>query len=274
MRSISREEIVEVFDALAADLDRALELDFDALTPRECVAILQRCEILRRRLPAVEHPIVNQLAATDPTELGGKSRWVLADELHITRGEAGRRIAEAAELGTRTTLTGQPLPPALPAVAAAQRAGQLGPAHIHVIRALFTYLPDDIDAGTLAQAEQQLTNLATEHRPDELAKLAQRLADCLHPDGNHTDSDRAQRRGLILGPQDRDGMTPIKGHLDPQSRATLDAVSPASGRCPQAAGPHRACATLTTAPRTSTGHRPRPPLRPTSAPQDNATTTR
>jgi hypothetical protein len=44
MRSNDREEIVEVFDALTADLDRALELDFDALTPRECVALLRRCE--------------------------------------------------------------------------------------------------------------------------------------------------------------------------------------------------------------------------------------
>ncbi|MGB3894914.1 MAG: DUF222 domain-containing protein, partial [Mycolicibacter sinensis] len=109
MCSNSREEIVEVFDALAADLDRALELDFDALTPRECVALLRRCETLRRRLPAVEHPLVNQLAAADPAELGGKSRWVLADELRLSRGEAGRRIAEAAELGPRRTLTGEPL---------------------------------------------------------------------------------------------------------------------------------------------------------------------
>ncbi|MGB3662041.1 MAG: hypothetical protein WBA04_03945, partial [Mycolicibacter algericus] len=75
MRSSDREEIVEAFDALSADLDRALELDFSALTPRECLALLQRCETLRRRLPAVEHPMVNHVAATDPEELGGKPRW-------------------------------------------------------------------------------------------------------------------------------------------------------------------------------------------------------
>ncbi|UVO11808.1 13E12 repeat family protein [Mycobacterium sp. SVM_VP21] len=116
MRSNSREAIVEVFDALSADLDRALDLDFDALTPRECLALLRRCELLRRRLPAVEHPLVHQIAATDPAELGGKPRWVLADELHLTRGEAGRRLAEAAELGDRRTLTGEALEPVLPTV--------------------------------------------------------------------------------------------------------------------------------------------------------------
>jgi len=42
---------------------------------------------------AVEHPLVNRVAAADPAEVGGKARWVLADELHLTRGEAGRRIS-------------------------------------------------------------------------------------------------------------------------------------------------------------------------------------
>lgn len=235
MRSSDREEIVEAFDALSADLDKALELDFSALTPRECLALLQRCETLRRRLPAVEHPMVNHVAATDPEELGGKPRWVLADELGITRGEARRRIDEAADLGPRRTLTGQPLAPVLPAVATAQRKGRLGAEHIAVIRALFDYLPDSIDAGTLAQAEQHLADLAAQHRPDELAKLAQRVADYLRPDGNHTDNEqRAKRRGITLGPQDRDGMTAIKGHLDPHARAALDAVLAhwaAPGRC-------------------------------------------
>ncbi|MGC2655917.1 MAG: hypothetical protein WA317_20515, partial [Mycobacterium sp.] len=73
MRSSSPEEIVEVFDALDADLDRALKLSFDVLTTPECVAMLARCETLRRRLPALEHPLINQVAAqADQAELGGK----------------------------------------------------------------------------------------------------------------------------------------------------------------------------------------------------------
>ncbi|MGV0627898.1 DUF222 domain-containing protein, partial [Mycolicibacter minnesotensis] len=67
-------------------------------------------------------------------------------------------------------MTGQPLPPVLPAVAAAQRAGQIGAGHLTVIRAFFAYLPAGIDAGTLAQAEQHLTELAAECRPDHLTR--------------------------------------------------------------------------------------------------------
>ena len=44
MHSSSREEIVEAFDALEADLNRALELSFDALTTPERLVMLARCE--------------------------------------------------------------------------------------------------------------------------------------------------------------------------------------------------------------------------------------
>ena len=129
MRSSSREEIVAAFDALQADLDRALELSCDALTTPELLAMLARCEKIRRQLPAIEHPLINQLGEqADETQLGGKLPAALANRLRITRAEASRRIGEAAELGPRRALTGQPLQPVLPATAAAQRAGHIGPA--------------------------------------------------------------------------------------------------------------------------------------------------
>ncbi|MEO8814996.1 MAG: HNH endonuclease signature motif containing protein [Mycobacterium sp.] len=225
MRSIDREDVVEVFEALEADLDRALELSFDALSTPERLALLGRCERLRRRLPAIEHPLINTVAEqADATELGGKLHWALADRLHITRGEAKRRVDEAAELGPRCTLTGQLLEPVLAATAAVQRAGHLGPAHVQVIRDFFHQLPVDIDGETRANAEAHLAGLAAAHRPDELTKLASLLMDCLNPNGNFSDSDRARRRSLILGRQTPDGMSPINGYLDPQARATLDAV--------------------------------------------------
>ena len=69
-----------------------------------------------------------------------------------------------------------------------------------------------------------MARLAGEHRPDELAKLADKLTDCLNPDGDFTDVDRAKRRGITIGNQDIDGMSPISGYLTPEARATIDAV--------------------------------------------------
>jgi hypothetical protein len=225
MRSSSREEIVGVFDALEAGFKRALDLTFDVLTTPERLRVLERWEQLRRWHPAVEHPLINQLAAqADATELGGKLPAVLANRLRISRVEASRRIHEAADLGERRALNGEPLPPALPATAEAQRNGELGAGHVAVIRNFFHRLPDFVDIETRHKAEAQLARLGTEHRPDELAKLADKLTDCLNPDGDFTDVDRAKRRGLTIGKQDIDGMSPISGYLTPEARATLDAV--------------------------------------------------
>jgi len=225
MCSSSREEVVEVLDALEAGYKRALDLTFDALTTPERLRVLERWEQLRRWHPAVEHPLINQLAEqADPTELGGKLAPVLADRLRISRAEASRRIHEAADLGDRTALNGEPLAPLLPATAQAQRNGDLGAGHVTVIRNFFHRLPDFVDIETRQKAEAQLARLAGEHRPDELAKLADTLTDCLNPDGDFTDTDRARRRGITIGRQDSDGMSPITGHLSPEARATFDAV--------------------------------------------------
>jgi Domain of unknown function (DUF222) len=225
MRASSREEVVEVFDVLKADLKRAVDLRCDALTTPERLALLENCEEIRRVLSAVEHPLINQLAEqADAAELGGKLAPALADRLRISRAEASRRIHEAADLGERRALNGEPLPPVLPATAEAQRNGELGAGHVAVIRSFWHRLPDFVDIETRAKAETQLARLAGEHRPDELAKLADKLTDCLNPDGDFTDIDRAKRRGITIGKQDVDGMSPISGYLVPEARATIDAV--------------------------------------------------
>src|SRR5271170_3695277 len=225
MRSSSREEIVEVLDVLEAGYKRALDLTFDVLTTPERLRVLERWEQMRRWQPAIEHPVINQLAReADPTELGGKLAPALAARLRISRAEASRRIHDAADLGERRALNGEPLEPVLAATAEAQRNGDLGAGHLAVIRSFWHRLPDVVDIETRAQAEAQLARLAGAYRPDELAKLADKLLDCLNPDGDFTDIDRARRRGLTIGRQDLDGMGPISGYLTPEARATLDAV--------------------------------------------------
>jgi hypothetical protein len=116
------------------------------------------------------------------------------------------------------------LPPLLTATAAAQRDGRIGSAHVAVIRGFVHRLPDLVELETRVKAEAQLAGLGAQHRPDELSRLADKLTDCLNPDGNFTDDDRARRRGVTIGKQGIDGMSPITGYLTPEARATLDAV--------------------------------------------------
>jgi Domain of unknown function (DUF222) len=157
--------------------------------------------------------------------LGGKS-WtdVLSNRLRIGRGQARRRLDEADDLGPRVAMTGQPLQPVLPNVAAAQAAGTIGAEHVRIIRRFFADLPHAVDFATRQACEIDLARIAAEHTPDALRKAADRLMALVHPDGDFSDIDRARRRGLTLGKQQADGMSKISGLLDPEARATLDAV--------------------------------------------------
>jgi Domain of unknown function (DUF222) len=225
MLANSREEIVEVFDALHNAVSRLAALSFEVLTTPERLNLLERLEHATRRLPVARHELINGVRRqATPAEIGGKLPHVLADRLRITRAEATRRIDEAADLGKRTALTGEALAPQLPATAALLHEGKIGADHVRVIRGFLYGLPCWIDADTRAHAEAQLADFATQYRPEQLNKLANKLADCLNPDGDFSDEDRARRRGLTLGRQDRDGMSPLRGWLTPTARAALEAV--------------------------------------------------
>ncbi|PJE20208.1 MAG: hypothetical protein CK431_28270, partial [Mycobacterium sp.] len=72
MAASTREEIIEVFTAIDAVVDRLCDLSFDALTTPELLRVLEREERRERRSRSVRHALINQLKsqATDE-ELGG-----------------------------------------------------------------------------------------------------------------------------------------------------------------------------------------------------------
>ena len=93
-----------------------------------------------------------------------------------------------------------------------------------IIRTFFDRLPCWIDEPTRAQAEDKLAQVAANYRPDELQRFADWYAAVLNPDGDFTDADRARKRGVTIGAQGRDGMSAIKGWVDPELRSGLDAI--------------------------------------------------
>ncbi|WP_297824433.1 HNH endonuclease signature motif containing protein, partial [Mycobacterium sp.] len=225
MSSTGLPDVDAVFDALDAEVDRACALVLDALNVQQQLAVLERCERLRRRIPAIEHPLINSLARQAPSqELGGGLSHALTERTLIGRAEASRRIKEARDLGPRHGLTGEPLPPVLAATAAAQRAGNLGAGQAAVIRRFYHRLPGWIDPAARECAEAQLAGLGTQFGPEHLTELARGLENVLNPDGTYTDEDRARQRGLMLGRQQADGMSELRGLISPELRATMESV--------------------------------------------------
>ena len=181
---------------------------------------------MARRLRTPQHALINQLdAQAGEEELGGTLCSALADRLRITKAEAGRRIADAADLGERRALTGEPLAPQLTATAAAQRDGLIGDGHVKVIRRFFAHLPAEVDLGTREAAEADLAGKAGGYRPDELATYAQRIMDWLNPDGEFSDEERARKRGIAIG------QAGIRRNVTPQRPSDPRVAGRHRGRC-------------------------------------------
>ena len=205
-------------------LDHAVEVlaaaDLDCLGAAERYVVLERLETARRRQIAVSSSLVcglEQVPGCPPVPVA------LSDVVRISRAEARRRIRDAEQLAPRITLTGQPVPPVLPATAVAWSAGVLDIEHLRVIQSFIRDLPGDIPAPAVAAAEEFLAEKAAELRPDQLEKLAVRLSLTLNPDGTFSDEDRARQRGFLWCGQRPDGTSIGKLTATPELRAMLDA---------------------------------------------------
>ena len=195
--------------------------DWTQVADGERVGLLDRLETCARRQRAVSHSVIHGL---DAAELGAPVAVVVADVLRISRSEARRRERDAEQLAPRRSLTGQPLPPTLPATAAAWAAGVLDPEHLRTIQKFLRELPDHIAVGVAERSEALLAEKVAVLRPDQLEMVADRLAITVNPDGVFSDEDRARKRGFVwCGRQRSDGMSVGKLFATPELRAMVEA---------------------------------------------------
>lgn len=218
--------IAAALDALDVAVDAVTALSWEALSPRQLISALSRLEVASRRMPVASQSMIARLVReASASDLDGQSvRQALANELMISSGDATRRCEDAMALATRVGLTGEVLEPLLPHAAAAQARGELGREQVALIRTVMGKLPNDTSPGMAADAEAQLARYGSQFRPEVLGKIGRRILDSINPDGELDDRDRARRRGLSIGAQGTDGMSPIRGWMTPELRATFDAV--------------------------------------------------
>jgi hypothetical protein len=216
MRSI--DSVLDTLDDVVGEL---ASIDLLTLEPPKRFAVLERLENARRHLVAVSHAGVARLERFEGCPPVGIA---LADVLRISPPEARRRIRDAEQLAPRTSLTGEPLPPLLPETSTAWQTGQLDGEHLRVIQKFFHDLPDHVPPADVEKAERSLAEHAVNLRPDQLDKVAHRLALHLNPDGKFSDEDRARKRGFVwCGGQQVDGMSVGRLIADPELRSALDA---------------------------------------------------
>lgn len=214
-------------DGALGGLDAALEMlgtvDFDDLSVPALLGAAERIETACRRAAAISHTLAAAVGRRDREELGAPADRALADVVRLTPADARRRLRDAGQLGPRTSLTGQPLAPELPATAKAWEAGILDPGHLRVIQRFVRELPQHLPVAEIERAEAFLAEQAAVLRPDQLQKAADRLALRLNPDGVFSDADRARQRGFTWSPQRADGMSIGKLLATPELRSMVDA---------------------------------------------------
>ena len=216
-------EVVAAFDALDAAVATIGELNLDKYAPGVRLHALERLETARRQQKVPSHDLIAGLAEEDPADVGGPVHKVIADWLRISCAEARRRMRDARQLAPRMTITGETLPPELPATAQAWRDGMLDEQHLRVIQTFVRDLPADTPVDLAECAERFLAQQATKLRPDQLEKVANRCAVLINPDGKFSDIDRARQRGFTWSAQRPDGMSVGKLVASPELRANLDA---------------------------------------------------
>lgn len=205
--------------------------DADVLTE------LRELELLRRRLATIDHALIAEL---DRRAIAGRlamptTSAVLQGLLRLSPHEAKSRVKAGRACGPRHTLTGQPLPPLRPQLAAAQADGSVSTEHTEVILKALRDLPATVSVEDHSLAEKHLVEAATTLRPREVAAVGRRILAHLQPDGDlASEAEQHRRRGFTLLPE-ADGSYTARGRLTATCGALLLAtLTPRSA--PQATG--------------------------------------
>ena len=149
---------------------------------------------------------------------------LLRQVLRIGPGQAQRRVQDARAVCPRVQITGEVSDPQLPAAAAALAAGELSEEHLRVVRQTVESLPEDTPAETRGEVESRLVADAADLDPVQLGKAAQRIRAYLDPDGTQLDEKQAVARRELSFKPDVDGTVLIRGRLDAEGAATVQAA--------------------------------------------------
>ncbi|MDN4518557.1 HNH endonuclease signature motif containing protein [Mycolicibacterium austroafricanum] len=227
VRIMSGNDVQAAVRALHAAFDEVAGCEADLSTRSELLGALDELETLGCRLPSVSHRLLARLQAeATPQEMGAKSwKEVLAVRWRISTSEAHRRLTEAAALAPRQAMTGESLPPVLPATATAQAHGLINAEHVEVIRKTMAKLPGFVDTATRERIEVDLVRTAVGNGPKELKDSADRTLFLLDQDGPEPDErERARKRGVTKHKQRADGMVDVSATLTPQAWAVWEPI--------------------------------------------------
>ncbi|MBV9139601.1 MAG: DUF222 domain-containing protein [Pseudonocardiales bacterium] len=192
--------------------------------------LLAELQALETRLHATWAQMLSVVAELDARGTAATVGYGTTVELvravsRVSRSEARARIDAAADVLPGRGLGGAPVPPRLPATAAAVAEHVIGAAEVAVIRSVLARIPPHLGEQQRAEVEAELARQARILDAGQLAVLGKRILAYLDQDGRPPrDIPEARRR---LSFHDRDGGYELRGWLDREAAEIVrSALSP------------------------------------------------
>ncbi|MGH8921792.1 MAG: DUF222 domain-containing protein, partial [Actinomycetes bacterium] len=222
------ETVREPVQVLSSFLD-SLRVSLIGLDDKGIAQALRELEVISRQarsvmLDAVAEVETRGIAAREGF---GTTQRMLAAMLRLSAAEARMWAEHAAVVGTRRGLTGETLPPRLPATAAALAAGEIGTGQLRVITETMAALPASVPEPARERAEADLAGYARDFDPRRLRIIAQRLLANADPDGPEPGADATAAtpvRGELWLRDRRDGRLGLEGWLDAEHGSLVRAL--------------------------------------------------
>jgi hypothetical protein len=145
------------FDSALTDVISAVETSgFDHLKADQQVAVWQRFETIRNKLPLVDHQLITAADAADlPRQYcSATMTQFLVRILQLPHGEAAARVRAAAAVGPAPPCSGNGKNPLLPGLAVLQRQGVVSAVKVQIVeRAMHQLTRPSIDPEAVETAE-------------------------------------------------------------------------------------------------------------------------
>ena len=225
---VARERFGVLLDTVDEAYAQMRGLSSDEVGGQFRVQMAQRLETQERTNRALMYRVFAEMA-DPPDEVLPLPALIdhLWARLRITPSEIKRRMTVAARIRPRRSLAGPPLPPELPVVAEAVESGRIGEDHLRVITTAMDVLPSCVSVTERDEVEASLVGEAVKSDADIVKNAAKAIDAIFNPDGDYDETDRARRRGMVLGPQGRDGISKFCGYVDPEARCYIETCTAA-----------------------------------------------
>lgn len=225
MHSTGGELAEPVTGPLPAAVTALLERPLTPLSDDEVVSMLREVETCTRQLAAVQHRLLIEAEERAlPARAGLKTvKRFMMETLRLSSADAGSRVNAAKWVGTFHDFDGELRDAELPCTAGLLSLGEVSVDHVRGIASVMNRVPRGVPDTDREAAEQLLAEFARSGSPDDIGKVGDRILAHLDPDGRlTTELDRTRMRGVVIGKQRPDGMSPLRGDIDPVLRALLD----------------------------------------------------